>query len=135
MRGRAGWSIRNGEGFGDFSRGGRYRETLPAGITFQDPFQGRGIQQIHRFEFSLVEDAPVIEYAGQLLGLAERIHLDEIRRDTVRFAVLSYHFQIAGDKGALHIVIDGQRLIFDTLFFALCANCGVVPSKESASSS
>ena len=120
MRGRAGWSIRNDEGFGDFFEGradiGRQsrRESL-----FQDPFQGRGVQQIHRFESSLVEDAPVIEYAGQLLGLAERIHLDEIRRDTVRFAVLSYHFQIAGDKGALHIVIDGQRLTFDTLFFRI----------------
>ena len=33
--------------------------------------------------------------------------------------MLSYHFQIAGDKGALHIVIDGQRLTFDTLFFRI----------------
>ena len=45
MRGRAGWSIRNDEGFGDFFEGradiGRQsrRESL-----FQDPFQGRGVQ-------------------------------------------------------------------------------------------
>lgn len=106
-------------------------------IIFRRPkaFQRPLVKEVHRNKFSAAEHRPVIENAGQILRLFERIDLDKIRVYSVFLAEFAIRLDAPGDKRALRVIIDGQFLLSINSLFAFSAKRGFVPSKDNASSS
>lgn len=72
----------------DTAKGNRGRKIpAKAALFLQHLFQLRHIQQIDGLQFSLVENRPVVENAGQLFGFPQGIHVEKGSGDPLLCAI------------------------------------------------
>lgn len=82
------------------------------------------VQQVHCFKFPFIKYTPVVENAGQFLCFLECIYLVQRQGDMIGFTVLFYCLNFLRDKRALHVIINGQLLVADVLFFCILCESG-----------
>ncbi len=92
---------------------------------FQKPLQRGGVQQIHRHELPSIEDRPVVEHAGQSLGLFQGVYRDENAGRLQFFTGFAHQIHALVDVGTLRTVIDGQLLVFDGLYLGVLHEAGL----------
>ena len=87
-------------------------------------FQHWAVQLIHRSKLSVAENSPVVEHAGERLGLCQRLHMNELRRNAVRRAEGPQLFNALGDEGTLVVVVNHRFLPVDGLLLRVGREAG-----------